>query len=53
MTDNELGKNFFTFTNRGWSNPTKWEDLPKHTQYLWIQRALKAKKEYDKDILHE
>ncbi len=47
MTDDELGKAYFEYTNRGWPEPNKmrWEQLPNGTKYLWIQRAKKKGKQ--------
>lgn len=39
MTDEEIGKQFFYYTNRNWPNRMEWEDLPKPTQSIWIKRA--------------
>jgi hypothetical protein len=46
MTNYEIGKQFFEYTNRGWVgyNPLKWENLPDSTKKLWIERALKQLK---------
>jgi hypothetical protein len=45
MTNNEIGKRFFEYTNRSWSEPKiLWERLPDSTKRLWIERALKQLK---------
>lgn len=46
-TDEQLGKNYYEYTARGWPTKFGWENMTKGTQYLWVQRALKARKEYN------
>ena len=41
MNDNDLGKNYYTYTVRGWPNPTGWENLSAAAKSLWIMRAKK------------
>lgn len=41
MTDDELGKMFFEYTNRNWPEPKmKWERLSGGARYLWTKRAM-------------
>ena len=41
MSDEEIGKNYYTYTVRGWPNPTPWENVSKGAKALWIMRAKK------------
>jgi hypothetical protein len=54
QTDEELGKAYYIYTNRGWPNHTPWEKLQEASRYLFIQRAKKAKERYkNEDVLHQ
>jgi hypothetical protein len=47
MSDDELGKHFYNYVNRGWPNQTwTWESLPDVSKKFYIERAKKAKERY-------
>ena len=44
MSDEQLGKAYYQYTNRGWPNPTPWENQTTGSRDLWILRAKYAAK---------
>lgn len=44
LTDEELGRHYYNYTNRGWPAPIGWENLSEGAKKLWIERAKRAMK---------
>jgi hypothetical protein len=55
IDEEELGKHFYNYVNRGWPNKTwTWESLPDVSKKFYIERAKKAKERYkNEDVLHQ
>jgi hypothetical protein len=40
LAHEEIGRNYYNYTNRGWPVLTPWEQQPDYSKKLWIERAL-------------